>query len=149
MSLIAVVERISDITEETFGELCLRKCLDASEVEHVESGHASVVNTMSQLTLKLLHLFLKVDLVEEQSGHLFLNLLLCCLAGVRGTLLVVAPPTKIFRCCLPAFRRSLHLLDLVNRLKRASFTNFFITKIFLVKLGAQVLGSRPLVSGAR
>ena len=56
MGLIAIVIRITDVAEQTFAEITLGECLKIAEVEHLESGHASEVNAMSQVNFEFFDL---------------------------------------------------------------------------------------------
>ena len=65
MLLLSIEERVSNIAEQTFAELSLSKYFEATEVEDLESCHASKVNPMGQVDLELLNLLLQVDLIKE------------------------------------------------------------------------------------
>ena len=56
MGLITIVIRIPDVAKQSFAEITLGKCLEVAEVEHLESGHASEINAMSQINFEFFNL---------------------------------------------------------------------------------------------
>ena len=76
MRLIAIVEPISDVAKETLGELCFCHRFQCSEIEQLESYHAGKVYPVGKFTFEFFNFSFEVDLVEEQTGHLLLDLIL-------------------------------------------------------------------------
>ena len=63
MLLLSVEERVANVAEQTLAEFVLSEHFEATEVEDLESCHASKVNAMSQVNLQLFNLFFQVDLI--------------------------------------------------------------------------------------
>ena len=140
MRLIAIVEPISDVAKETLGELCFCHRFQCSEIEQLESCHAGKVYPVGKFTFEFFNFSFEVDLVEEQTGHLLLDLILGGLFREVLTFLVGVRPFAEFRARnLLTFRRTLLSFINIYWLQMSALIDLFVAQLLICQFWSELL----------